>query len=168
MDKKIITLIGIIVIFFSNNHLYASEKIAFIDLNYIYVNSKVGKKIIDETQKKRKIIDKESKDFQKKLDDEKENLLNQKNVLAKEEFQKKLLELENNLKKYNQIIAKKNKDLADFQIKHKNDFVKTLNTTLETYSKKHSISMIFKKENLLIGKNSLDVTKDILELFNKS
>jgi len=98
MYKKIITLLGIIFIFFSINHLYASEKIAFIDLNYIYVNSKVGKKIIDETQKKRKIIDKESKDFQKKLDDEKENLLNQKNVLAKEEFQKKLLELENNLK----------------------------------------------------------------------
>ena len=46
--------------------------------------------------------------------------------------------------------------------------IKTLNSTLEAYSKKHSISMIFKKENILIGKNSLDVTKDILELFNKS
>ena len=103
MYKKISTLLGIIYIFFSINHLYASEKIAFIDLNYIYANSNVGKKIIDETQKKRKIIDKESKDFQKKLDNEKKNLLNQKNVLAQEEFQKKLLKLENNLKKYNQI-----------------------------------------------------------------
>ena len=65
MDKKIITLLGIIFIFFSTNYLYATEKIAFIDLNYIYVNSKVGKKIIDETQKKQKIIEKESKDFQK-------------------------------------------------------------------------------------------------------
>ena len=53
-------------------------------------------------------------------------------------------------------------------MKHKNEFVKTLNSTLEAYSKKHSISMIFKKENILIGKNSLDITKDILELFNKS
>ena len=90
MDKKIITLLGIIFIFFSTNYLYATEKIAFIDLNYIYVNSKVGKKIIDETQKKQKIIEKESKDYQKKLDEEKENLFNQKNVLAKEEFRKKL------------------------------------------------------------------------------
>ena len=65
-------------------------------------------------------------------------------------------------------MAKKNKELSDFQKKNKNEFVKTLNNTLEIYSKEHSISMILRKENLLIGKNSLDVTKDILELFNKS
>ena len=107
MFKNIQIFLLILFSFFLNNHSLAQAKIAFIDLNYIYVNSKVGKKIIDETQKKQKIIEKESKDFQKKLDDEKENLLNQKNVLAKEEFQKKLLDLENNLKRYNQIIAKK-------------------------------------------------------------
>ena len=98
----------------------------------------------------------------------KKKLLTQKNVLAEEEFKKKLQELENNLKKYNEILAKKNKELSDFQKKNKNEFVKTLNNTLEIYSKEHSISMILRKENLLIGKNSLDVTKDILELFNKS
>ena len=62
--QKIITLLGIIFIF-STNYLYATEKIAFIDLNYIYVNSKVGKKIIDETQKKQKIIEKNLKIFKK-------------------------------------------------------------------------------------------------------
>ena len=86
----------------------------------------------------------------------------------KKNLKKKLQELENNLKKYNEILAKKNKELSDFQKKNKNEFVKTLNNTLEIYSKEHSISMILRKENLLIGKNSLDVTKDILELFNKS
>ena len=69
---------------------------------------------------------------------------------------------------HNQIIAKKNKDLKDYQKKQKNEFVKTLNSTLANYSKEHSISMILRKEQILIGKNSLDVTKDILELFNKS
>ena len=58
--------------------------------------------------------------------------------------------------------------MIDFQKKHKNEFAQTLKSTLETYSKENSISMILRKENLLIGKNSLDVTKDILELFNKS
>ena len=103
MNKKIITFLGIIFILFYINKSYATEKIAFIDLNYVYTNSKVGKKIITETQKKQK-----------------------------------------------------------------NEFVKTLNSTLENYSKEHSISMILRKEQILIGKNSLDVTKDILDLFNKS
>ncbi len=168
MHKKFITILGIIFIFFSLNKLYATEKIAFVDLNYIYMNSKVGKKIINETKKKQQLINKESQDLQKKLDEEKNNLLTKKNVLSEEEFKKKLSELENNFKKYSQILANKNKDLVNFQKKHKNEFVKTLNSTLENYSKEHSISMILRKENLLIGKNSLDVTKDILELFNKS
>ena len=168
MNKKIITFFGIIFILFYINKSYATEKIAFIDLNYVYTNSKVGKKIIAETQKKQKIINKELKDFQKKLDDEKNDLVTQKNVLAEEEFKKKLVQLENNFKKYNQIIAKKNKDLKDYQKKLKNEFVKTLNSTLANYSKEHSISMILRKEQILIGKNSLDVTKDILEIFNKS
>ena len=77
-------------------------------------------------------------------------------------------ELETNLQNYNQIIAKKNQNLIEFQKKNKNEFANTLKSTLETYSKENSISMILRKENLLIGKSNLDITKDILDLFNKS
>ena len=38
----------------------------------------------------------------------------------------------------------------------------------ENYAKENSISMILRKEQILIGINRLDVTKDILELVNKS
>ena len=95
-------------------------------------------------------------------------MINQKNVLAEDEYKKKLVSLENNLKKYNEIISQKNKDLLDYQNKSKNDFANKLKSTLEKYAKENSISMILRKEQLLIGINSLDVTKDILELVNKS
>ena len=103
MSKKIYILFGIIFIFFLLNKSYATEKIAFIDLNYVYANSNVGKKIINESKKKQNIINKEFKEFQKKLDEEKESLLAQKNVLAEEELKKKLQQLETNLKNYNEI-----------------------------------------------------------------
>jgi Skp family chaperone for outer membrane proteins len=114
------------------------------------------------------VINQEFQDFQKKLNDEKNDLLAQKNVLAEDEFKKKYTELENNLAKYNKIIDQKNKDLVDYQNKSKKEFASILKSTLEKYSKENSIAMILRKENLLIGKNSLDVTKDILDLFNKS
>ncbi len=155
-------------IFLSNFNVSAEDKIAFIDLNYVYENSKIGKKIMKETQAKQKALNKEFKEFQKKLDDDKKNLLSQKNVLAEEEYKKKVIELEKNLQKYNKVIAERNKAIVDFQKKNKKEFAVTLQTTLETYAKENSISMILRKENLLIGKNSLDVTKDILDLFNKS
>ena len=102
------------------------------------------------------------------MEDEKKKLLAQKNVLAEEEYKKKILDLENNLKKYNEIISKKNKDLVDYQNKSKDEFSNKLKSTLEKYAKENSISMIIRKSQILIGVNRLDVTKDILELVNKS
>ena len=167
MKTKICSLI-IFFTFFLINYSSAQEKIAFIDLNYLYINSKIGKKMNKEMQVKQKNINKELAEFQKKLDTEKKDLLAQKNVLAESEFRKKLINLENNLKKYNQILSKKNEDLRNFQKKSRDKFATTLKSTLENYSKENSISMIFRKENLLIGKNTLDITKEILDLFNKS
>ena len=168
MNKKLINFIVIICIFFLGTNSFAQEKIAFIDLNFVYSNSKIGKKKIGEIDNKRKNINKDIKEFQKKLEDEKKKLLAQKNVLAEEEYKKKILDLENNLKKYNEIISKKNKDLVDYQNKSKDEFSNKLKSTLEKYAKENSISMIIRKSQILIGVNRLDVTKDILELVNKS
>jgi len=168
MIKKLNYFIVLIITILFANNVWAQDKIAFIDLNYVYANSKDGKKSIKEVQSKKEIIKKEFIEFQKKLDKEKNDLIAQKNVLDENEFKKKYSELESNVEKYNKIIDKKNKDLIDYQNKSKKDFANTLKSTLETYSKENSISMILRKENLLIGKNSLDVTKDILNLFNKS
>tara|TARA_X000001036_G_C20224366_1_gene621141 strand:+ start:82 stop:582 length:501 start_codon:yes stop_codon:yes gene_type:complete len=166
MLKNIHILIVLLFSFFLNSYASAQTKIAFIDLNYIYANSKIGKKIINEIDSKQKKINKDFKEFQKKLDDEKNKLLAQKNVLAEEEFKKKFIELENNLKKYNEVISKKNKDLVDFRKKSKNEFAITLRSTLEKYAKENKVSMILRKEQLLLGENNLDITKEILELFN--
>ena len=95
-------------------------------------------------------------------------MINQKNVLAEEEYKKKLITLENNLKKYNEIITKKNKELMDYQKKSKNEFTNTLKSKLAAYAKENSISLILSKEQILIGVKTLDVTKDILDLVNKS
>jgi outer membrane protein len=168
MLKKFQIFIILFFSFFLCNNVLAQEKIAFIDLNYVYINSKIGKKMSKDIETKQKKISKEFKEFQKKLDKEKENLLNQKNVLAEEEFKKKLADLENNLKKYSQVIAKKNKDLLDFKNKGKEQFANSLKSTLEKYAKENSISMILRKEQILIGKTNLDITKEILDLFNKS
>ena len=147
---------------------YSQEKLLFIDVNYIFSNSDAGKKINKEIQSKNTKINSEFADFQKKIDTERETLMTQKNVISDEEYQKKLSKLEKNLNEYNLIINRKNRDLNNFKTKVRLEFTKNLNRILEDYSKKNSISMILKKENVLIGKTNLDATKDILDLFNKN
>ena len=168
MSKKLSILTVGILIFFLGSNLFANEKIAFIDLNFVYSNSKIGKKMIKEIENKKKEINKDFKDFQSKLNKEKEKIIAQKNVLSEDEYKKKIISLEDDLKKYNEIISKKNKDLIDYQNKSKNKFVKKLQSTLQKYATENSISMILRKEQILIGSNQLDVTKDVLELVNKS
>ena len=168
MSKKLSILTVGILIFFLGSNLFANEKIAFIDLNFVYSNSKIGKKMIKEIENKKKEINKDFKDFQSKLNKEKEKIIAQKNVLSEDEYKKKIISLEDDLKKYNEIISKKNKDLIDYQNKNKNEFVKKLQSTLQKYATENSISMILRKEQILIGSNQLDVTKDVLELVNKS
>ena len=43
MIKKILTLIFFLNFFFTSN-IYSQEKLAFIDINYIFNNSDAGKK----------------------------------------------------------------------------------------------------------------------------
>ena len=78
MSKKFLSLIVSVILFFSFSNASAQEKIAFIDLNFVYANSKIGKKIIKEIDSKRKNISKDFKEFQNKLDNEKKKLLAQK------------------------------------------------------------------------------------------
>ena len=167
MIKRSNFILGIILSFILSYNVMAEEKIAFIDLNYIYSNSKIGKKIIKEIDNKQLKINKDFKNYQDKLNEEKDDLIAKKNVLEENEFKKRISELENNLIKYQQEISKKNKNLLDFRNKSKNDFALNLRSTLEKYAKENKISLILRKEQLLLGENSLDITKEILELFNK-
>ena len=167
MNKRIFTFTVFISIFLYNLQVKAEDKIAFIDLVYLYNNSNVGKEMNNDIKIERDKINEEFKEFQIKIDKEKETLIAQKNVTSEEEYKKKVFLLEKNVQEYNSIISKKRNELAELNNKIRINFSNELRPILEQYSHENSIGMILRKENLLIGKNNLDVTKDILDLFNR-
>ena len=118
--------------------------------------------------KKTKTLNSEVTAFREKISKEKEKLITQKNVISKDEYNKKLAVLEKDVQNFNENINKKQRDLMTFKNNARNEFSKKLKIILEEFSSKNSIAMILRKENLLIGKKSLDVTKNILELFDKN
>ena len=119
-------------------------------------------------------IEKQSKELKIQINESKINienkknkLLNQKNVLSTEEYAKKLNILENDIKKINSFILKKDKDLTLFKKTAEKEFFDKLNLIIEKYSLSNSISIILKKDNLLMAKKDLDITKDIFDIFNE-
>ncbi len=168
MFKKIFIPLLVLSFLALANNVFAQDKLAFIDLNFLFNNSSAGKKINDEIKNKRKKINTQFEEYKDKINSEKKTLLDQKNVIAEDEYRKKLIDIESNIKNFNSKIANQRKELAEYNNKAKAEFSKQLRLILEEYSENNSISMIIRKENLLIGKTNLDVTNDILELFNKN
>ena len=165
MLKNFFLYIFLFLIF--TNISYSKDKVVFIDINYIFKNSNIGKelnlKILDED----KNLKREIKDYRKKIDDEKNKILSQKNVLSVDDYNKKIVVLENEIKNINLEIKKKNDNFISFRKEIENSFSKKLNLIIEEYSLKHSIGIILNKEDLLMAKKNLDITLDVLKLFNE-
>ena len=82
-------------------------------------------------------------------------------------LKKKIKELENNIKSLNSSISQKNNEIIKFKQNAKNKFLVELNKILQNYATQNSINLIINKDNILLGKNNLDVTKAILSILDK-
>ena len=167
MFKKLRNIFFLILLFFPN-FLFAEEKIIFVDIDFIYTNTIAGKKINKQIQDKAKNIKNDVDDYNNKIKAEREKLINQKNVLAKEEFNKISLELNNKIKEYNNKISIMNKELLNLRNKGKIKFSEKLKDILKQYAENNSVELIINKKNILLGKNNLDATQDILKIFDKN
>ena len=156
-----------IFVCFFNTYSY-SENILFIDIDYIYFNSNAGKIINKKIESETKKISEELSNYKKKIQEDRNKLVSQKNILSQEEFQKKSIDLDKQIKEFNKIISNKNNQLLMYKSQTKIEFTKKLSKIVQEYASNNSIDMIITKDNILIGKKELDVTKNILNLFNKN
>ena len=168
MINKFSVSLFLILFLFVNSFAAANSDIRFLDLEYVFNNSTAGKKINDQIEKEAKIIKDDLAKYKKTVDEEKKSLINQKNILAEDEFKQKTLILEKKVNDYNKTISQKNNKLLKFRNNMKNQFSKELQNILKNYAKNNSINMIVNKKDVLVGNNNLDITKDILDLFNKN
>ena len=166
MKKTVYSLFIFLILL--NNFLLASEKkIAFVDINSIFINSDAGKDINSFLKQKKKDLDDQVNISVNEINNKKDILTAQKNVLDSNEYSKKIRELEDEIKKINTSISKKNDELIKLQKSIEAKFSKNLNSIIEEYAIENSIDIIFKKQDILMAKNEMDITKDVLNLFNK-
>ena len=168
MLKKINFFLIIIFSFFVNTYSFSENNILFIDIEYIYFNSNAGKIVNKKIESETKKINDELSSYQKKIQEEKDKLVNQKNILSQEELQKKSIELKKQIREYDKIISNKNNQLIKYKNETKIEFTKKLSKIVQEYAFNNSIEMIIKKNNILIGKKELDTTEEVLNLFNKN
>ncbi len=144
----------------------ANENIKFININYIVNNSEAGKALNMIIENKSKKITSELNDLGKKIQNKKDKIISQKNILKKEEYEKLVKTYDEEIKNYNNIRKKRNDDFNKFRINSQKKIIETLNPIITAYLKKESVQILLQKEQIIFGDNKLDITEEILKIFN--
>ena len=157
----------LLIFVFLIGNAFAIEKIVYLDLDYILSNSDTGKNILSDLDKKNNENIKILKSKEEILKTEEENLLKQKNIISNEAYNEKVKNLKN---KVNIFRSEKNQLVTAFK-KHRenkiNDFIKIVDNILGEYVKANSIDLVLNKKDIIMGKNSFNITEEILKKVNE-
>ena len=146
----------------------AKAEIAYIDINFILNKSEVGIFLNNYVENiKKKELYKYNK-IEDELIKKEKLLIEQQNILDKEEFQKRLKNLTNNIQKYKSDKNLSVDELNKLRIDKTKEILKVLNPIITQYVDSNSISIVLPKKNIIIGKKNLDITNQIIKILNKN
>ena len=163
--KKNFFLILIFFLFGSTN-LWSSEKIAFLDVEFIINKSKPALVIIKKIEKIRDQETKKLKEIEDNLKKKNDDLIKTKNLISDEELKKRISSLREEAKSFDDLRKKTIKELNIKKNKELNEFLKLINPIIQEYMKEKSIDMIIDKKNIFMAKSKNDITEDILKIVN--
>ena len=162
--KKSITIIIFFIVIPTN--IFAENKIAYLDIDFILSNTNIGKSLFKKIQKFESDKINELNDKEKILKDEENKILASKNIISKDELNKKITEFQIKLKNYknlrldeiNLLKKKRNEDILNL--------LKSINPLIEKYMNENSISIIIDKKNIFIADKNFDISKNLIDLIN--
>ena len=165
MKKFFLSIFAIIILF--TNTAFSEERILFIDMDRVISTSNTGVSILEQLNK----LNKENILFfskEEKILKEKEvKLISQKNIISEADFKNKVDQLKTEINDYNQKKNKMMNSLKKLKVDNTKKLLKLINLILVEFSQDNSISLIFQKKDLVIGKIELDITDKVIKIVNK-
>ena len=156
-----------ILFFYFSAEALSNERITYVDVEYLFKNSVLGSQIYLKLNEENKNIKNKLKDKEKKLIKVEKELINQKNIISKEEFNKRLAELNTEVKLFKSERATIIKNFEVDKNKEINLFFQKITPILEEYMRENSISFILDKKNVLIADKKFEITKNLINLINE-
>tara|TARA_B110000008_G_C16928544_1_gene547763 strand:- start:28 stop:534 length:507 start_codon:yes stop_codon:yes gene_type:complete len=159
-----ILLIVISITFYSNAY---SNNLAYVNIEFLLENSDLGKSISQNLIKMESEKNKFLKTEEEKLIILENEIKKIKNVISQDELNKKISIFKSSVNSYNK---EKKKILNELQNKKNSElinFFDKISPILQEYMDQNSISLLFEKKNIFIGKSNIDITNDVLSIINK-
>jgi Skp family chaperone for outer membrane proteins len=155
-----------IFIFLLITNAHSDDAIKYIDINYIIKNSKIGVTFNKILEKKNNDILKDLEKQKVALDNKKEKITAQKNILDEKNYLDLVKEFQNDVNKFNILQNEKNNEFNNFRVKANNELLRVINPIITEYLDKNSVSILLQKDNIIFGNKNLDITQPIIEILN--
>ena len=130
-------------------------------------NSEFGKKSFKTIDNNFKKENEKLLEIEKDLISKEKEILKQKNVLSEEELNNKLVDLKKKIKDFQRKKILINEKFNKMRLDKTNEMVQSLRNILSKYADENNISLVIQKKFIVIAKSGLDITSEILKIFNK-
>ena len=137
--------------------------IVYIDMDKAMNQSLVGKSLNSQLNKIHKANLEEFKTTELDLKNEELLIKTQKNVLSEEDYKKKVKLFKEKLNNYKKIRQEKIDSVTKKRMKATSNLLKEIAPLLSEYTKKNGIAIILRKQDIILAKTDLDITKQIIE-----
>lgn len=158
----------LLICLFNISTSFSSEKVVFIDIDYLLNNSNLGKIIFKELEKVNKDNIELLETKEKKIKERKAKINQTKNISSEEKLKKDIKVFNEDVEKFR---LEKEKLLTDFKVLKEQkltNFLKKINPIIQNYMENNSIDIVLEKKQIFIGSGDKDITNDIILLINKS
>ena len=164
-NKKIFTILIIYLTISSN--VFAENKIAYLDLDFILSNTNIGKLTLEKLEKIEKKTNNELQIEGKKLKEEENKILASRAIITEEQLKKNISEFQIKIQKYTKDKSEQIKLLKKNRNTEIINLLNLINPIIKTYMDDNSISIVIDKKNIYIGDTTYDITKNLIEIINK-
>ena len=144
----------------------SKENLAYINLDNVIENSIYGKKVLSEIKLLNDENIKKLKNMEKEIKFDENELNKKKNILSENEFNNEIKRFEKKLSKFRKIKNEMTSDFKSQKNKILNNFFLKINPIIQEYMDEKSIDILFRQENIFIGKTSADITSPIIDEIN--
>ena len=136
-------------------------------MDLVIQKSIVGKNITEQIKKINDTNLIELKKLEKEIKDEDNEINKQKNILDEKQIREKINNLNLKVKKFQKMRKDNRNENNKKQVKATAQLLEQLKPILADYSASNSISLVLQKKDVIIGRNDLNITEDIIKLLDK-
>ena len=161
-------IIFVITLILLNSSIATSkENYAYINLEKIIKNSNYGRIILTDIQNLNDSNIAKLKEMENELRSNENELNLKKKILSEKEFEIELNILKEKILSYRE---KKDQLTLNFETQQKknlDNFFLEIQPIVQEFMNENSIDILFRKDNIFMGKNSADVTEKVIQKINK-